>query len=98
MAAPIADASVHGGGGRVCTRQAGLVQRYVQLEYDGRYECVAAHDRIDFVGTAAAAYRRKVFQASGGFDEALGGAEDMELSYRVASEGHKLVFAPQAVV
>jgi len=35
---------------------------------------------------------------SGGFREHLLGAEDTELSFRLASQGHKMVFAPEAIV
>jgi GT2 family glycosyltransferase len=98
MVAPFSDEAVAGVGGRICTRQSGLVPRFVQLEYDSRYRRVAAREYIDFVSAAAAAYRREVFEACGGFDETLRGAEDMELSYRLAGEGHRLVYAPDAVV
>ena len=98
MTAPFADPDVMGVCGVVRTRQRGLVPRFVQLEYEHRYRNVARHTRIDFVNTGAAAYRREIFLQSGGFDPALLGAEDMEFSYRLAGQGHRLIFASQAIV
>lgn len=97
MIAPFADPEVSGVCGIIRTHQNGLVPRFVQLEYDHRYRNVARHTRIDFVNTGTAAYRREIFLQSGGFDPTLLGAEDMEFSYRLAGQGHKLVFAPQAI-
>ena len=84
--------------GVVRTRQTGLVPRFIQLEYDYRYRHIAKHTQIDFVNTGTAAYRKHVFVESGGFREDLLGAEDAELSFRLSNAGHKLVFAPQAIV
>lgn len=98
MTAPFTDPDVIGICGIVRTRQRGLTARFIQLEYDHRYRNVARHTRIDFVNTGTAAYRREVFLQCGGFDPALLGAEDMEFSYRLAGQGHRLIFAPQAVV
>jgi GT2 family glycosyltransferase len=75
-----------------------LVPRFVQLEYDNRYENIARHAYIDFINTATGAYRRGIFLENEGFCEDLLGAEDVELSFRLASEGHKMVFAPEALV
>ncbi len=98
MTAPFADQQVVGVCGVVRTRQTGLAPRFIQLEYDYRYRNIARHSQIDFINTGTAGYRRQVFMDSGGFREELLGAEDAELSFRLASAGHKMVFAPQAVV
>jgi cellulose synthase/poly-beta-1,6-N-acetylglucosamine synthase-like glycosyltransferase len=98
MIAPFADQEVVGVCGVVRTRQTGLVPRFIQLEYDYRYRNIAKHTQIDFVNTGTAGYRKHIFIESGGFREALLGAEDVELSFRLASEGHKMVFAPEAIV
>ncbi len=98
MTAPFANQEITGVCGVVRTRQSGLVPRFIQLEYDYRYRNIARHDRIDFVNTGTAGYRRQVFMDSGGFREDLLGAEDAEFSFRLASTGHKLVFAPEAIV
>ncbi len=89
---------VAGAGGRIQTRQQCLIPRFIQIEYDERYERVARYRSVDFVSSATAAYRRETFQAIGGFDTAMLGAEDVDLSFRLAEAGYKLVFAPDAVV
>lgn len=98
MTTPFSEPGVVGVSGAIRTQQTGIVPRYIQLEYDRRYEAMEGQGRIDFISTAAAAYERRAFAAAGGFDPSLRGAEDAELSFRLAHRGHKLVFAPQAVV
>jgi cellulose synthase/poly-beta-1,6-N-acetylglucosamine synthase-like glycosyltransferase len=98
MIAPLANQEVAGVCGVVHTRQPGLMPRFIQLEYDYRYRNVAKHRRIDFVNTGTAGYRKHIFMEGGGFREDLLGAEDTELSFRLASQGHKMVFAPEAIV
>ena len=98
MIAPFADQEIVGVCGVVRTRQTGLIPRFIQLEYDYRYRNIARHRQIDFINTGTAGYRKHVFMDSGGFREDLLGAEDTELSFRLASAGYRMVFAPQAVV
>jgi cellulose synthase/poly-beta-1,6-N-acetylglucosamine synthase-like glycosyltransferase len=98
MIAPFADQEVMGVCGVVRTRQTGLIPRFIQREYDYRYRSIAKHPQIDFINTGTAGYRKHVFLESGGFREDLLGAEDVELSFRLASQGHKMVFAPEAIV
>jgi glycosyltransferase involved in cell wall biosynthesis len=100
MAAPLARPEVAGVKGIYQTRQDSLVARFVQAEYEEKYDRLAMASRIDFVDTYAAAYRREVFVAIGGFDTSYPAAtvEDQEFSYRVAEGGFALVFAPGARV
>lgn len=100
MSAPFADATVAGAKGVYRTAQVGLTSRFVQMEYESKYDRMAGAETIDFVDTYSAAYRREVFWAVGGFDVAFPGAsvEDQEFSFRVAEAGYRLVFAPQAMV
>ena len=80
------------------TRQRSVVARWVQAEYESKYRRMAQRPTIDFIDTYSAAYRRDVFEAAGGFDEALQVDEDQELSFRLAEAGARLVFVPEAVV
>jgi cellulose synthase/poly-beta-1,6-N-acetylglucosamine synthase-like glycosyltransferase len=80
------------------TRQRGLVPRFVQLEYESRYDRMEGQASIDFVDTYSAGYRKDVFDDSGGFDEALRMNQDQELSFRLAEAGQRLVFVPEARV
>jgi GT2 family glycosyltransferase len=80
------------------TRQRSLVARFVQLEYEDKYDRMAREPRIDFIDTYAAGYRREVITALGGFNPALRYNEDQELSYRVAAAGGEMRFVPAAQV
>jgi glycosyltransferase involved in cell wall biosynthesis len=94
------DPGVAGAKGAYRTRQMSLVARFVQQEYQDKYDRMTGRPSIDFVDTYSAAYRRDVFLASSGFDTAYitASVEDQELSFRLASQGHRLVFAPDAIV
>jgi cellulose synthase/poly-beta-1,6-N-acetylglucosamine synthase-like glycosyltransferase len=98
MLAPFADPEVSGAKGIYRTRQPSPVARFAQAEYEEKYDRLAHEGQIDFVDTYAAAYRRHVFLAHGGFDPEFLIDEDQEFSFRLASAGHKLVFVPRAAV
>ncbi len=93
-------ADADGGKGTYTSKQTGLVARFVQTEYETKYERMRGTERIDFVDTYSAIYRREVLLTVGGFDETLPSTslEDQELSFRVAEAGYKLIFVPKAVV
>jgi cellulose synthase/poly-beta-1,6-N-acetylglucosamine synthase-like glycosyltransferase len=100
LTAPLRNETVMGAKGVYRTRQKSLVARFVQQEYQDKYDRLAKQATIDFVDTYSAAYRRDVFLANGGFDESFTTAsvEDQEFSFRLAAQGHRLVFAPAAAV
>ncbi len=100
MVKPFDDDAVIGVKGAYLTAQEGIVPRFVQCEYEERYKRMATQQKIDFIDTYAAGYRRKVFLEEGGFDVRYPGAsvEDQEFSFRLAEKGYKMVFTPQAVV
>jgi cellulose synthase/poly-beta-1,6-N-acetylglucosamine synthase-like glycosyltransferase len=98
MLAPLSEPDVVGVKGSYLTRQRSLVARFAQAEYEEKYDRLARQNRIDFVDTYAAAYRRDVLLAMGGFDPTFLLDEDQELSFRLASAGHRLAFARQAAV
>lgn len=98
LSAPFADPSVAGARGVYRTRQSALVARFVQLEYEDKYRLLRPLQAIDFVDTYSAAYRKDVFLQSGGFDPSLRFDEDQEFSFRLANQGHRLVFVPDAIV
>lgn len=86
--------------GRYRTKQQELVARFVQLEYEDKYDYMKRHRYIDFIDTYSAGFKRDVFLEMGGYDSQfpVACAEDVELSYRMSSQGHKMVFNPSAVV
>jgi GT2 family glycosyltransferase len=100
MVAPFADPSVAGAKGAYRTRQRGLIARFVQQEYQDRYDRMAGQAQIDFVDTYSAGYRRDIFLEAGGFDTVFltASVEDQEFSFRLAEGGHRLVYVPGAVV
>jgi lipopolysaccharide/colanic/teichoic acid biosynthesis glycosyltransferase/GT2 family glycosyltransferase len=100
MSAPFADPEVVGVRGVYRTRQSSLIARFVQQEYQDKYDRTAQRATIDFIDTYSAGYRRAVFQTNGGFETAFSApsVEDQEFSFRLAEKGYKLVFAPRAAV
>ncbi|MFC1811506.1 glycosyltransferase [Thermodesulfobacteriota bacterium] len=82
------------------SEQKELASRFVQMEYEDKYEMLAKDKYIDFVDTNSAAFKKEVFLEFGGYDTAFTAAcaEDVELSYRMSSKGYKMVFNPRAIV
>jgi glycosyltransferase involved in cell wall biosynthesis len=93
-----ADPQVVGVKGVYLTRQRALTAQFVQAEYEDRYDRMRGQPTIDFVDTYSAGYRRTIFWENGGFDPAFRMAEDQEFSFRLAQQGHRLVFVPTARV
>ena len=101
MIAPLqADPEVIGVKGIYTTHQKELTARFVQLEYEDKYDRLRNYDHLSFMDSYSAACRRQVLLDIGGFDEHFKTAsvEDRELSYRLAAKGYKMVFQPTAVV
>jgi GT2 family glycosyltransferase len=101
MTAPFRrDPRVVGVKGVYRTRQRELPARFVQLEYQDKYDKMRGTETIDFIDTYSAGYRRNVFLEFGGFDcrFPVACAEDVELSFRMAKRGYRMVFAEGAHV
>ena len=99
MTRPLAG-DVVGVKGRYKTRQRALAARFVQLEYEDKYAYMQRERFIDFIDTYSAAFRKRPFQELGGYDTRfpVACAEDVDLSFRLAAAGHKMVFNPRACV
>ena len=82
--------------GTYLTRQASLVARFVQVEYEERYRRMRRQEWIDFVDTYAACFRREDLLRVGGFDTRLRQCQDQELSFRLAADGVRIRFVEQA--
>ncbi|HRN67482.1 MAG TPA: glycosyltransferase [Promineifilum sp.] len=95
---PLADSDIVACKGSYATRQTELVARFVQLEYEDKYDLLRTEKYIDFIDTYSAAYRRETLLECGGFDERFDYLEDQELSFRLAAKGYKMVFQPEAIV
>ena len=98
MLVPFADPEIVGASGMKQTKQHGIVPRFIQMEFDYRYENERARRYIDFVDSGTAAYRRAIFLGNGGFDTHLSDAEDVDLSYRLSERGYRMAFVENAVV
>lgn len=100
MVKPFDNPEIAGVQGRYKTKQRSLITRFAQHEIEERYERMQKQKYIDFIGSYSAAYRRDVFLKENGFDESfpIASGEDPDLSFRLAAKGHKMVFAPNAVV
>lgn len=94
------DPGVTGVKGVYRTRQLDLTARFVQLEFEFKYERMKRRETIAFIDTYSAGYRRQVFLESGGFHTGfpVASTEDIELSFRLASKGYRMVFNPRAYV
>ena len=95
-----AEADVVGLKGAYLTRQKNWVARFVQLEYESKYARMLGFERIDFIDTYSAAYRKDIFTQNNGFNPIFPGSsiEDQEFSFRLAAKGYRLVFVPEARV
>ncbi len=82
------------------TKQKGITARFVQLEYEDKYDVMKRAPFVDFIDTYAAAYKKDVFLNAGGFDEnfPVACAEDVDLSFRLSRQGNLMVFNPHAWV
>ena len=100
MTEPFNDGEVSGVKGIYITRQKSMLARFVQLEFEERYANLYNQKYIDFVDSYSAAFRKKALIAVGGFDESFPKAdnEDVDLSYKLAKAGYKMVYQPKAIV
>jgi len=82
------------------SKQKELAARFVQVEYEDKYDVLLRDKYIDFIDTYSAAFKRDVFLEFGGYDTSfpLACAEDVELTFRMFSKGYKMVFNPKAIV
>jgi len=98
MIAPLRDSEIVGACGMKRTHQRGLIPRFIQLEFDYRYDREREMRHIDFIDSGTAAYRREIFLKCGGFDTTLSDAEDTDLSYRLSEQGYRMAFSNGAIV
>jgi glycosyltransferase involved in cell wall biosynthesis len=103
MTDPLASGTAPGEGaclgtvGRFVSGQQNWIARMIQIELDRRYERMDRFRETDFVNTATCAFLREALPEDP-FDEEFGKLEDLELSFRLASEGLRMRYVPDAVV
>ncbi|HEX6511295.1 MAG TPA: glycosyltransferase, partial [Chloroflexota bacterium] len=66
---PLVDPEVAAVKGAYDSDQRGLLARFAQLEFEYKYARLERAQRVDFVDTGTAAFRRDAFERIGGFDE-----------------------------
>ncbi len=100
MIRPFDDKEIAGAKGTYLCAQKEDVAKFVQIEYEFKYEKLKRHNTIDTIDTYSAAFRKDIFLELGGYDETfpVACAEDFEFSYRMSGKGHKMVFVPEAKV
>lgn len=100
MSKPFSDSAIVGVKGTYKTTQKSLIARFVQIEYEEKYERMKKYTYIDFIDTYSAGFRKNVFLQYGGYDTSFPTAtvEDQEFSFRLSKDGHKMLFLPQAIV
>ncbi len=91
------DTTLAGTVGRCSSEQESVMARFVQFELDLRYARMAGRDRTDFVGSGNSAFRRQLL-VDHPFDERYRRLEDVELSFRLAEGGHRMIYVPDARV
>lgn len=97
---PFLNPEVSGVKGIYITRQKDLIARFVQLEFEERYRMLAQQETIDFVDSYCAAFRKEALVRVNGFDPSFPKPdnEDVDLSFRLARAGYRMIFQPEAVV
>ncbi len=92
---PLIGTDIIGSQGQFYSLQKNLVARFIQHEILERVERLKSSEYTDWIATYAACYRKDVFLENGGFSD-IYSSEDVELSFRLAGKGYKMVMAPKA--
>jgi len=93
------DETVGGVGGYVDFEKSGVVATALSLEYQKRFAQRGRATRS--IACISAAFKRDVLLSVGGFRRLVGqkvGGEDIDLSYRIVTAGHTLIYEPKAIV
>lgn len=95
MVKPLIGMDYVGSQGQIYSLQKSPVARFIHFEHTERYDLLEKAEYTDWVATYAACYRKDIFLEAGGFCD-IYSSEDCELSFRLARDGYKMVFAPKA--
>lgn len=98
MIKPLLKDNVAGVQGAYKTNQKAIVAKLAQIEFEERFKKLQQTEYVDFVGSFSAAYKREVFERFKGFNTKFVMNEDVDLAYRISSDGYNLHFNPDAVV
>lgn len=98
MTKPLLKYDVAGVQGAYKTKQKEIIAQLSQIEFEERFKKLQQTEYVDFVGSFSAAYKRDVFEKYNGFNTKFVMNEDVDLAYKISSDGYKLYFNPEAVV
>lgn len=98
MIKPFLRYNVVGVQGAYKTKQKEIVAQLAQIEFEERFRKLQQREYVDFVGSFSAAYKREIFEKFNGFYTKFVMNEDVDLAYRISSDGYKLYFNPEAIV
>ena len=100
MLEPFDRPDVLGAKGVYQTRQKNVVAKFVQAEYEEKYEILNKYELINFVDSYSAAFRAADYWACGGFDPrfTLPSVEDREMSLRLSQGKARFAFCRKAEV
>jgi len=97
LSAPLCRDGVQGTVGRCVSDQRQWIASLIQVELDERYSTMGHHERIDFLNSGNCGFRRELLSKNP-FDESFRWLEDVELSFRLAQNGNRMIFVPDAQV
>jgi glycosyltransferase involved in cell wall biosynthesis len=97
LANPLLEASIQGTVGRIITRQKHWLARLIQAELDERYSRMQQSRFIDFINSGNCGFKRALLDENR-YDESFSWIEDLELSFRLARGGNRMIFVPDAII
>jgi glycosyltransferase involved in cell wall biosynthesis len=97
LSGPLERSAIHGTVGRIVTRQTHWLACFIQAELDERYSRMLQHEQVDFINSGNCGFKRSILGA-GGYDESFAWIEDLELSFRLARSGNRMIFVQDAIV
>ena len=100
MLEPFSDPTVVAVQGTLLTQQTEAIPGYCQAEIEYKQKRCRRERYVDSIAAGIFAIRKNVFMHYGGFSEQfrMAAAEDTDLSYRMASDGHRILFNSKACV
>lgn len=94
---PLQDPKVAGATGVILTANSNkLIPRIIGYELQDRYEKMPRE--IKRAATMHIAYKKKIIEEIGGFNEKLKTGYDAEIGHRINNAGYKIIFVPDAKV
>ena len=82
--------------GRFESSQSCLLSRLTQLELERRSQRMKSFQRVDFINSGTCGFTREALSHNL-FDESFSKLEDVELAFRMATQGVRILFVPGAV-